>query len=292
MGEKTVRRHKKNSQIKEIWKRMKKSRSAMFGLVVIVIFILAAIFADLIVDYQKMAIEQNGMIRLQPPSWEHWFGTDAFGRDVFARIIHGTRVSLTVGLFATTVSCILGGLLGAITGYYKGRIDSIIMRAMDIIQCIPSLLLALAIVAALGPGIFNVLLAITVSSVPGFVRITRSVILTAVDQEYVEAAKACGTRDARIIYRHILPNAMGPIIVQATMSVAGMILVASGLSFLGMGMQPPAPEWGAMLTEGKEYMRNAPYLVAFPGLAIIFAALSISLFGDGLRDAIDPKLKN
>ena len=292
MSEGATKKYKKNSQIKEIWRRLKKNKSAMVGLVIISIFILAAILADFIADYDKMAIQQNALIRLQPPNLEHWFGTDAFGRDVFARLVHGSRISLTVGLFATAVSVLVGGFLGALTGYYKGKVDTIIMRIMDIVQCIPSLLLAIAIVAALGPGMFNVLLAMTVSSIPGFTRVTRSVILTEVDQEYVEAAKSCGTSDIRIILRHILPNAMGPIIVQATMSVAGMIIATSGLSYLGMGTQPPTPEWGSMLTEGQEYIRTAPYLVVFPGLAIVLTSLSINLFGDGLRDALDPKLKN
>ncbi len=286
------KKYKKNNQIKEIWRRILKNKLAVVGLIVIVIFILVAIFADVIANYDNMAIAQNGDIRLQGPSLSHLFGTDAYGRDVFARIVHGARVSLSIGITSTIISVIVGGFLGAITGFYKGIIDSIIMRIMDIMQCIPSLLLAITIVAALGPGIENVLIAMTISTVPGFVRITRSTVLTAVDMDYVEAARSCGTKNSRIIFRHILPNAMGPIIVQATMAVAGMIMAAAGLSFLGMGMQPPAPEWGGMLTEGKEYMRQAPYLVAFPGMAIVLISLSINLFGDGLRDAMDPKLKN
>lgn len=290
--EKEKRKYKKKSQGKEIWKRMKKNRAAMIGLVIICIFVFLAVFADLIADYEEKAITQDATVRLQPPNSEHWFGTDAYGRDVFARIIHGARVSLTIGLASTGISVILGGLFGAMAGYYGGKIDSIIMRLMDTIMCIPGILLALAIVAALGPGMRNLLIAITVAQVPGFTRVIQSVILSVVGQDFIEAAKACGTTDTRIIIRHILPNAMGPIIVQATMSVAGMIITAAGLSFIGMGIQPPRPEWGAMLAESEEYMRYAPYLVAFPGIAIVLAALALNLLGDGLRDALDPRLKN
>ena len=290
--EKEKKQYKKKSQGKEIWKRMKKNRAAMIGLVIICIFVFFAIFADVIADYEEEAITQNVKERLQPPNSEHWFGTDAYGRDIFARILHGARVSLTIGLASTGISVILGGLFGAAAGYYGGKVDSIIMRVMDTVMCIPAILLALAIVAALGPGIRNLLIAITVAQVPGFTRVIRSVILSVVGQDFIEAAKACGTTDKRIIIKHILPNAMGPIIVQATMSVAGMIITAAGLSFIGMGIQPPRPEWGAMLAESREYMRYAPYLVAFPGIAIVLAALSLNLLGDGLRDALDPRLKN
>lgn len=290
--EKEKKQYKKKSQGKEIWKRIKKNRAAMIGLIIISIFIFFALSADLIADYGEKAITQNAKERLQQPNSEHWFGTDAYGRDVFARIIHGARVSLTIGLASTGVSVILGGLFGAMAGYYGGKVDNIIMRIMDTVMCIPGILLALAIVAALGPGMRNLLIAITVSNIPGFTRIIRSVILSVVGQDFIEAAKACGTTDKRIIIRHILPNAMGPIIVQATMSVAGMIIAAAGLSFIGMGIQPPRPEWGAMLAESREYMRYAPYLVAFPGIAIVLAALSLNLVGDGLRDALDPRLKN
>lgn len=287
-----IKQYKKKSQAKEIWRRMKKNKGAMIGLIIICIFVFFAIFADVIENYEERAIDQNVKERLQGPSSEHWFGTDAYGRDVFARIIHGSRISLTLGLATTSISVVLGGIFGAAAGYYGGKTDSIIMRIMDTIMCIPPILLALAIVAALGPGMRNLLIAITVAQVPGFTRVIRSVVLTVVDQEYIEAAKACGTLDSRIILKHILPNAMGPIIVQATMAVAGMIIAAAGLSFIGMGVQPPAPEWGAMLSQAREYMRHAPYLVMFPGMAIILAALSLNLIGDGLRDALDPRLKN
>lgn len=282
---------KKNSQLKEIWRRFKKNKSAMVGLVVLLLFALIAIFANLIVPYEK-AIEQNGAIRLQAPSAEHWFGTDAFGRDTFARILHGSRVSLSIGFAAVGISLIVGGLLGAAAGYYGGAIDNIIMRIMDVFMCIPGILLALAIVAALGTGMRNLLIAIAISSVPSFVRLIRSVILTVVENDYIEAARSYGAKDFRIIVKYILPNAMGPIIIQATMGIASTILSAAGLSYMGMGIQPPAPEWGAMLSEARDYMRTTPHLLYFPGFAILISALCFNLVGDGLRDALDPKLKD
>lgn len=284
--------YKKKSQMSIVWKRLKKSKTAMTGLIFIIIIIVIALCANFIADYQNLAIEQDFSIRLMSPSKEHWFGTDAFGRDVFARVIHGSRISLSIGLCATAVSVGLGILLGSVAAYFGKLVDSIIMRVLDTLIAIPEILLALAIIASLGPGITNLVIAMVVSRIPGFARIIRSSVLIVADQEYIEAAKACGASDIRIITKHILPNAIGPIIVQATMSVAKIIITAAALSFIGMGVQPPAPEWGSMLAEGREYMRNSVYLVAFPGIAIVLTALSLNLFGDGLRDALDPRLKN
>jgi peptide/nickel transport system permease protein len=280
------------SKSREIWRRIRKNKAAMVGLAIIAAFVLVAAFADQIADYDKSAIAQNISARLKPPSAEHWFGTDAYGRDVFARIVFGARTSLYIGLVTTLASILVATLFGAVAGYFGGAVDGIIMRCMDTIMAIPPVLLALAIVASLGPGLTNMVIAMTVSNVPGLTRIIRSVILSVVHQDFIEAAKACGTRSPRIILRHVVPNSMGPIIVQATMSVSSMIINAAALSFLGMGVQPPRPEWGAMLAESNDYMTTSPYLVIIPGLAILFAALSINLFGDGLRDALDPKLKD
>jgi peptide/nickel transport system permease protein len=291
MTDKNATPIKKRSALSETWRRIKKNKAAMFGLAVIVIFALISMSASLISPYDA-AIKQNPRIRLQGPSAEHIFGTDGYGRDVFARLIHGSRISLTLGFATTLISVLFGGFFGAAAGFYGGKVDAIIMRICDIMMCIPGILLALAMVAALGPSMTNLMIAITISNVPGFVRLVRASILSVVDQEFVEAARACATSDLRIIFKHILPNAMGPIIVQATMSIAGMLLVASSLSFLGMGIQPPTPEWGAMLGEAREYMRTAGYLILFPGLAVAFAALAFNLLGDGLRDALDPRLKN
>lgn len=284
--------YKEKRKSEEIWRRIRKNRAAMFGLVVLCMYVLMALFADQIADYDSRAIAQNVSTRLNPPSAEHWFGTDGYGRDVFARIVFGARTSLYIGLITTLVSIVIATLLASIAGFYGAHVDSLIMRATDTIMAIPPVLLALAIVASLGPGMTNMVIAMTVSNVPGLTRVIRSVILPIVGQDFIEAARAYGTRNRRIILKYVIPNAMGPIIVQATMSMSTMILNAAALSFLGMGIQPPRPEWGAMLSESSEYMVFSPYLVIIPGLAILFAALSINLLGDGLRDALDPKLKD
>ena len=282
---------RKESQLKEIWRRMRKNKAAMVGLVIFLIFVAVALLADVIVPYD-MAITQNGAERLLPPSAEHWFGTDTYGRDVFARVIHGSRVSLSIGVGTSLITLVVGGMLGAMAGYYGGAVDNIIMRIMDTFMCIPFMLLALAIVAALGPSMTNLLIAITISNIPSTTRLVRSCILTVVDQDYVEAAKSYCANDLRIIVKYILPNAMGPIIVNTTMGMASMILAAAGLSFIGMGIQPPDPEWGSMLSSARDFMRTSPHLLYIPGIAIVLSVLSINLVGDGLRDALDPKLKD
>lgn len=282
---------KKNNQMKEIWRRFKKSKTAMLGLVLLIFVILIAIFADLIVPYSE-AVTQNTVDRLQGPSAEHWFGTDNLGRDLFARVVHGSRYSLWIGVSTSVLALIIGGLLGAAAGYYGKAVDNIIMRLTDVVMTVPPILLSLAVVAALGANLRNLLIAITISCVPSMVRMVRSVVLTVVDQDYIEAAKSYGAADMRVILRHVIPNALGPIIVTTTMNVAAMILSAAGLSFLGMGVQPPSPEWGALLSDARQFMFNAPYLLYFPGVFIVVAALSFNLAGDGLRDALDPKLKN
>lgn len=291
MNEPNTTAVKKKNKFAEVWKRLCKNTGAVIGMVIIMIFVLGAVFANLIRPYD-LVIRQEAAIRLDPPSAEHWFGTDAYGRDVFARVLYGSRISLSIGFFTAAFSLIFGGILGAAGAYYGGQVDNIIMRVMDMFTAIPGTLLALAIVAALGTSMVNLLIAITISSIPGFVRLIRSTVLTVVESDYVEAARACGTGDARIILRHILPNAIGPIIVQTTTSISDMILTASGLSFIGMGVQAPTPEWGAMISEAREFYRQKPYLVIFPGVCIILTALSFNLIGDGLRDALDPRLRD
>ena len=281
---------KKNNQMKEIWRRFRKSKTAMLGLILLAFVILIAIFADLIVPYSE-AVTQSSM-RLQGPSAEHWFGTDNLGRDVFARVVHGSRYSLWIGVSTSVLSLIIGGLLGAAAGYYGKAIDNVIMRLTDVVMTVPPILLSLAVVAALGANLRNLLIAITISCVPSMVRMVRSVVLTVVDQDYIEAAKSYGSSDIRVILKYVIPNALGPIIVTTTMNVAAMILSVAGLSFLGMGVQPPSPEWGALLSDARQFMFSAPYLLYFPGVFIVIAALSFNLAGDGLRDALDPKLKN
>lgn len=282
---------KKKSRAGEIWRRFKRNKIAMFGMFLFIFIVLVVIFADFIVSYDT-ALSQTVMDRLQRPSSEHWFGTDNFGRDIFARIVHGSRNSLLVGLGAVAIGITIGGLLGSIAGFFGGRIDNGIMRIMDTVMCIPLMLLTLSIVAALGSSLVNVLLAMMIANVPQYTRIVRAAVLPVVGQDYIEAARSCGTPNRWIIIKHVLPNAIGPIIVQATMAVGTMIINAAGISFLGMGIQPPTPEWGAMLNEAKNFMINYPYTVIFPGVAIGLTALSLNLMGDGLRDALDPKLKD
>lgn len=282
---------KKKSHIAEIWGRFKKNKTGVIGLVLFSLILLIVIFADVIVPYSA-SIEQNISERLQGPSLSHIMGTDSFGRDVFARLVHGSRNSLLVGIGAVFIGMLVGGILGAVSGYYGGKIDNIIVRITDMIMCIPMMLLVLTLVAALGSSLMNVLLAMMISNIPSYTRVVRSAVLTVVDQDYIEAAHSCGSPDRWIILKHIIPNAIGPIIVQTTMSIGTMILNAAGISFLGMGIQPPTPEWGAMLNEAKGFMLECPYLVIFPGIAIGITALGLNLMGDGLRDALDPKLKD
>ncbi|MEG0090573.1 MAG: ABC transporter permease, partial [Oscillospiraceae bacterium] len=239
-----VQRTKKKGQMKTIWTRYKKNKLAMVGLVMLVIMLFVAATADIFFDYNEDAVFQNMTERLETPNADHLLGTDQYGRDILARIVFGSRISLTVGLVTIAIGLTFGSLIGAIAGYYGGKIDNILMRIMDVFLAIPSMLLAICIVAALGGGLFNLLLASGVSQIARFSRIVRSAILTMKDQEFIEAARACGTKDSRIITRHILPNAIGPIIVQATLTMASAILVVSSLSFVGLGITPPTPEWG------------------------------------------------
>lgn len=282
---------KKRSMAMEVCQRLARNKMAMLGLAILVVLVLCAVFADVIADYETKVVAQNIANRLKGPSAEHWFGTDEFGRDIFARIIHGSRVSLVVGLISVSVSLILGGILGAFAGFYGGRIDNVIMRVMDIFLAVPSILLAMTIVAALGSSLVNVMLAIGVSGIPTYARIVRAAVMSVKDQEFVEASRAIGATNVTTIFREIIPNCLAPIIVQATLSVAGAILSTASLSFIGLGVQPPDPEWGAMLSSGRDFLRDAVHLTLFPGLAIVVTILALNLLGDGLRDALDPRLK-
>ena len=281
---------KKESRWKEVWRRLKKDRLAMFALAVICAMILVAVFADLIVSYEA-ALKMNLRLKLAQPSAVHWFGCDGYGRDLFARCIHGARVSLSIAFSTAFATLVVGSLIGALVGYVGGKLDDIVMRALDIFSAIPSILFAMAMVAALGSGIVNICIAISLTNIPGFVRIVRSSVLNIAEQEYIEAARAGGTSTPRILVKHVLPNAVGTIIVQTTANVASMILIAATLSFLGLGINPPQPEWGALVSEGKEFLRTAPHLILFPGLMICIASFSMSILGDGLRDALDPRLR-
>jgi peptide/nickel transport system permease protein len=287
----TPNKYKKRSLWSEVWHRLKKNKGAMLGLFIAIFLIIMALTAPLFLDYETDVIGQHISERLQSPSWKHLFGTDDTGRDILSRIIYGSRYSLSVGFIAVTVSLAIGIPLGSIAGFYGGRIDDIIMRVADIFLSIPTFLLAMVVVAALGQSTFNLMLAVGVTSAPSFVRVTRASVLTVRNQEFVEAARAIGVMDLKIVFRHVLPNSLSPIIVQATMRVGSAIITASTLSFLGMGVSPPTPEWGAMLSNGRTFIRDYSYMTLFPGLAIMVTVLALNMFGDGLRDAIDPRLK-
>lgn len=289
MSGNTAPRMKSEAGLLDIWRRLRKNPLAMFGLFIVVLLIFFAITADIVAPFKYY--EQNLINSFQSPSKEHLFGTDEFGRDIFSRIIHGSRISLQVGLIAVGISVILGGFFGSVAGYYGGRIDNLIMRGMDILLSIPSILLAIAIAASLGPGLYNMMIAVGISTTPQYARIIRGSVLSLRGEEFVEAAKAVGSSDTRIILKHILPNCLAPIIVQSTLGVASAILTAAGLSFIGLGIQPPTPEWGAMLSGGREYIRDYAYMTIFPGLAIMITILALNFLGDGLRDVLDPKLK-
>jgi len=274
----------------EGWRSFKKSKVSLVGAGIVIFFILLAVIGPFIAP--QGINEQDLTKRLLAPSADHWFGTDDFGRDIFSRIIHGARISLWVGFFSVILSVIIGSLLGIIAGYYGKWVDTIISRIFDIMLAFPSMLLAIAVVSVLGPSLQNALIAIAIINVPNFGRLIRSKVLSVKEEEYIVAAKAIGMRDARILFSHILPNSITPIIVQGTLAIATAIIEAAALGFLGLGAQAPAPEWGKMLADARKFLLNAPWTMIFPGLAIMLTVLGFNLMGDGLRDALDPKLKS
>ncbi len=284
--ENSVRKH---SQWGDVLRRLLRNRLAMVGLVICVLIIFSAVFANLLTPYDYS--EQNFDIRLQFPNAQHLLGTDNFGRDLLARMLYGGRISLLVALLAVCISMVTGALLGAIAGYFGGTAELIIMRVMDVLMAIPGLLMAVAISSALGSGMFNTALACAVSGIPSSTRILRATILSIREQEFVEAAKATGSSNARIIFVHILPNTLAPLIVDATLRIGGTIMAISGLSFVGLGVQPPTPEWGSILATSREFIRDFYPLVVFPGIMIMLTLFGFNLLGDGIRDALDPKLK-
>ncbi len=285
------KQYRKKSRMQEIWRMFCKNKLAVVGLIFFLIIVAVAIAAPVIADYEQEALKIHVPQRLKAPSAEHIFGTDEMGRDIFARIVHGARISLVVGLSAVAIALFVGGAFGAIAGFFGGKVDNVIMRAMDVFLCLPDVLLALAIVAAFGTNLINMTVAIGLSFTPKFSRVVRSAVMTVRGIEYVEAARAIGATNAQIITKHILINCIGPIIVQVTLYVASAILTISALSFIGLGIQAPVPEWGNMLASGRAYMRDYAYIVMAPGLAIFATILSLNLLGDGLRDALDPRLK-
>src|SRR6056297_739130 len=270
------------------FRRLRKSRTAVLGIIIIILFTLIAFFAPYIAPYDPM--EQNFIKSFRPPSAEHYLGTDEFGRDVFSRIIYGARISLQIGFIAVFISLVVGVSVGLAAGYYGGWIDMVVMRLMDLMLSFPYILLALVIMSILGPGIYNAMIAIGIVYVPQYARVVRSSVLSVKKKEYVLAAQALGANDFRIILKHVFLNSMAPIIIQTTLSIGRAIINAAGLSFLGLGAQPPTPEWGAMLSNGQDFLRNAPWIATFPGIAIALLVLGFNLVGDGLRDAFDPRL--
>ncbi len=282
-------RIKKKSQFKEIVHRFMKNKAAVVSLVFIFLLVIASIFPGRLAPYSYE--DQNLKNAFQSPSLEHPFGTDNYGRDILSRVIYGTRISLGIGIVGVIISCTVGIVIGSVAGFYGSHVDNILMRLVDIVLAIPHILLVMAIVTALGNGMMNLTIAIGLSAIPGYSRIVRASIMSEKGNEYVEAARSIGSSDLKIIMKHILPNCMAPIIVQSTMSVAGAILSIAGLSFIGLGITPPIPEWGSMLNAAQGFMRDCWFMVTFPGLMIMFAVFAFNLFGDGLRDALDPKLK-
>jgi peptide/nickel transport system permease protein len=262
----------------------------ILGVLVIAVMSSAAIMAPIVANYDPLEVDLSADARLQAPSMKHFFGTDNLGRDVFSRMVYGARISLSVGFIAVAISLFIGLVLGGISGYYGGRIDGVIMRAVEVMYCFPTFFLIMMVITFIGPSIVNVMVVIGFTSWPGLCRLVRAEFLTLRERDFVSSAKVQGVSDARIIFRHILPNAMAPVYVSATLSVGGAILVESALSFLGLGVQIPEPSWGNILTAGKSYMDYAWWLTLFPGLAILFTVLSFNLIGEGLRDMLDPKM--
>jgi len=274
---------------KNFFRKLKKNKAALAGGILIILFIIVAIVGPYFTPYEpnKQIITE----KLNGPSLDHWFGTDHLGRDIFSRVIHGMKLTLYIGFFSVILGATVGVLLGILAGYYGKMTDTIIMRAMDVLLAFPGILLALAIVSVLGASLNNVIIAVAIFSVPVFARIVRGSTMAVKNLEYIDAVKVLGASDARIIFKHVLPNVTSPLIVQASLNIATAILAASGLSFLGLGAQPPTPEWGAMLSDGRNYLFNAPHVAFFPGIAIVVVVLAFNILGDGLRDALDPKMK-
>lgn len=274
----------------QVLRRFLKRKTSLIGGVIILVFFITALIGPLIAPYDP--IEQNLTRNFEGISADHWLGTDNLGRDTLSRLIYGARISLMISVVSVGLGLVLGLLLGVTAGYYGGRAETLIMRFVDILLAFPGILLAIAIVAVLGNGLLNTMIAVAIFSVPDFARLIRASVISIKDMEYIEACRAAGASDLRIIVRHIIPNSLSPIIVQGTLMLGTAILTASGLSFIGLGVQPPDPEWGAMLSKARELLRSAPMAAIAPGTAITLVVLSFSLVGDGLRDALDPKLKN
>ncbi len=290
MKEKKSGREKKESYLGSMMKRLTKDKVAMLGLVVLIVLILACAFAPFLTPYSPTTMDPKAVFA--SPSLSHPFGCDRYGRDMLSRLLYGGRYSLTLGLLVSLIGMVLGIFFGAIFGYYGGKVDNVSMRVMDIWQAIPSTLLAILISTALGTGYFQTVIALTVGGIPGSIRGTRAMALKEREMDYLEAARAMNCSDFKIIFKHMVPNVLSPTIVGTTMHIGSTIMEAASLSYIGLGIQPPMPEWGAMLADGKNYILDHPYLLVYPGIAIALTVLAFNLFGDGLRDAMDPRLKD
>lgn len=282
---------KRRTRVQEVWHRLLKNKGSVIGMIFLASLVLAALLAPVIFDYDTDVIGQNISERLMHPCAEHWFGTDEVGRDLFARVIYGARYSLAIGAGAVLLGLCVGIITGSLAGFYGGIIDSLLMRAIDIFYSIPNIMTAVVIVSVLGTSTFNLIIALAFSCASSFGRIVRAQVMTIRDQEYVESSYAMGLPTWKIIFKHILPNCLSPIIVQVTLLIGSTIISASSLSFLGIGIPAPSPEWGALLSAGRSHIRDASYMCVIPGLAVMFTVLALNLLGDGLRDALDPKLK-
>jgi len=291
LKKKEKKAHIKRSRLGEFWHQFRKNKGAMVGLCMCAVLIFLVIFGSTIWDYKEDVTKLNVREKLAGMSWEHPFGTDYLGRDMLARICYGTRYSLAVGFGTVAIAIVFGTTLGAIAGYYGDPVETVIMRVCEVFILIPGMLFVMCVVAALGASLNTLIIAIGLTTVPYFARTARSAVLVVRANEYVEAAKAVGASDMHIIFKHVVPNGISPILVQITLTVASNIVTASGYSYLGLGVPAPDPEWGTLLSEGRQYMRTNPELTTFPGLAIMFTVLALNLVGDGVRDALDPRLK-
>ncbi len=281
---------RKKSRLYEIWRQLKKNRLAVVALVVLVLLFLVAVLAPVIAPYSYK--QQNSKLANAGPSAEHLLGNDYLGRDILSRLIYGARPSLEMGVVSVAIAAVIGIAIGAVAGYFGGWVDNLSMRLLDIYQAVPMFLLCVALAAIMGASLRNAIIAMGISTVPGYARIMRASVLTVREKEYIEAARAIGEGSGRIILKHIIPNAIGPMIVQITMGVGACILAGSALSFIGLGVKPPIPEWGAMISDARDTMRQYPTHALYPGICVIISVLACNLLGDGLRDALDPRLKN
>ena len=283
------RKRRAKGQIRQILERLITNKSSIFGLIILILLIIIAIAAEWIMPYSYDGIDF--LNAYASPSSAHWFGCDELGRDIFSRILYGARYSLAIGIISVSLALVMGSVIGAVAGFYGGMVDNVLMRMLDILSAIPSMLMAIVISSVMRPGFDKCFLAIAVSTMPQYARVLRSSIMSLRNMEYLEAAESINCSNKRIILKHIIPNAFSAVLVTATMNVGTGILMAASLSFIGLGVQPPTPEWGAMLAGARSYIRDYPHMIIFPGVAIMATVLSLNMLGDGLRDAVDPKLK-